>query len=68
MSVVAVPGHVGGKTLGGYKWTRFCGRAEGKKAQEKNARRATVPLTMEAWKAKFKGSNDTDWMDPESAQ
>jgi hypothetical protein len=67
MSVVAVPGHVGGP-----HWVdingQFCGRAEGKKAQEKNARRATVPLTMEAWKAKFKGSNDTDWMDPESAQ
>jgi hypothetical protein len=33
------------------------------KAKKKNARRTTVPLTMEEWKAKAQIRNDTDWMD-----
>jgi hypothetical protein len=44
---------------------------QAQKAQEKNARRTTVPLTMQEWKtkaSKLKVRNDTDLMDPTSTQ
>jgi hypothetical protein len=44
---------------------------QAQKAQEKNARRTIVPLTMEEWKtiaSKLKVGNDTDRMDPTSTQ
>jgi hypothetical protein len=47
MSVVAVPGHVGGHT--GLGWIGLIGK-------KSNARRTTVPLTMEEWKAKAQSS------------
>jgi hypothetical protein len=64
MSVVAVPGHVGGHT--GMDWTD--NSVTELKAKNQNARRTTVPLTMEELKAKAQIRNDIEWMDPESAQ